>query len=586
MGCGGIRTKHPLLSKESQINLIIWSGNEELSREMMSKLLPNKEASRDIWSYRSGSIVLTGYIRWAKGQAKEGPKGMTDILVIFPDEEYSEIEDSESFKECKNYALSRQDIPFFYMVYGNSLTDQEQIDKTLNAKHLTKEQFQQPTFLSEIVENSSKLDNSLKTAFCEYDLNQNMFITSDELEKVSKNLSTPITLEEAKKIAYSIDPKKGNIEYEKFKYYWMLRGSGLNFTKIRTSVNKMISMEKLAKGSEALKDYMEKMKSDQGTEEGTEIKINFIATEKFTPGSSLKSHLLIGEQAKEEISLMNEKLKASPISWSLKIPFNDQSNNHKIVQETLEKLMKQLFSTIENLNNYTEMGLCIDIEEDGANAILNFSFSHGAADEISSVIHSILKLRELSVQADAKVNLTTESAVIHDILDDKCESKNFVKKLMNLNFLVDFTFSNFSKILNAMRLFYENNYGYMNYQIKQFFKSLQLLQILTSVNNEIKYSPNLLLKFLFGEMNQQETTEQDLDSNTKVLSIAGGVKEFFKNVLLPMLGNQVIKEMLRPLLVLNFDQISGFILIAAENVLLKIELNIGGVSELVQKIVK
>jgi hypothetical protein len=89
-------------------------------------------------------------------------------------------------------------------------------------------------------------------------------------------------------------------------------------------------MERFKKGSESVKEYLEKIKNESDIAHKFTLKL--ASSEEFTNGSNFKLELFVGKKASEKVSQIDSKLKNSPLVFFLKIRVKDTEGRENTEQ--------------------------------------------------------------------------------------------------------------------------------------------------------------------------------------------------------------------------------------------------------------
>jgi hypothetical protein len=158
------------------VNVVIWAESRDSAADIATKLSGGQEHN-DTWSGNHQGADIKAYIRYANGSINASPVGVTDILVV-----YLSGSTSTYLENAKEYINLRKGIPFKFVT---SEEDLSQFAINNDSVFINFSEISSEENINKLVKSVKNLDSTLRTAFNNLDLNQNGFITADELVKAS-----------------------------------------------------------------------------------------------------------------------------------------------------------------------------------------------------------------------------------------------------------------------------------------------------------------------------------------------------------------------------------------------------------------
>jgi hypothetical protein len=214
----------------------------------------------------------------------------------------------------------------------------------------------------------------------------------------------------------------------------------------------------------------------------------------------------------------------------------------------------------------------------------------GGAEDMHSIFDK-LAFKELDAQAHIIFDLNTHLVPFKDI---KMTNDEIFNKLGNFKLKFDFDTFKFTKLIQVLTSFYDSVY-YYSYEMRNFIKNLNFLQIFVETNSEIKLSSALIAKYLKNQMEVDSSSYSNSSSSnekeSEISQMIGSLKEYIKNF--PFLLKQeeesregkMILAVLNKFKLLNLDHISGYALLPSQNVSINYEVDLSGLNDMIEDLI-
>lgn len=415
------------------LNIMIISNKQSSACKFAEIFSSTKINEADIWHQHRDDIDIFSYIRWPQGVITAAPKGITDILIV-----YIEDQDltTEELEYLKNYVNERRLIPFKYLVSSNlgNFQENDKLENFKNFKILFATCFEK--FSSDIKEKliyqAITLEKSLYDVFNKLDLDRDGAIQSHEILLVAKSLNYDLSDEDAKEIINLLSVR-GKIYYDKFKQWWVMGRADFPSFRRLVKWEMFFSKIKYPNLQENKINLNENVKVIEKDTKQREIILNIKPTEIFEENSSISGHLIIGDDYKEVIqdlpSLCNFPTLTSPLNLGLEIYLRNDNDGPMVL-----KLLEEIKNKLKN----------IQIWEFIFNNVVQIKFRHASYSvfidlntlgDFSDILCSYLRLNFKDCQfgmdfhLNSNLNLTNfgDKTTFNKILDKLSLLKSEIK---------------------------------------------------------------------------------------------------------------------------------------------------------------
>ena len=479
-------------SNASLINIVVWAESRDSAAQLASTFTGAEEVNA-VWSGVSEGSSIKAYVRYPGSASEASPIGNTDVLVV------SICAESAFLDEAKFYVSSRKAIPFKFVTSSDDLSD---LAKELGSDFITSSEIgaSKVKFVTAV----TQLDATLRSAFSALDLNNNGFITSEELVKASSSLGHELNSEEAHLIVSTLS-KDGNINFTSFKSWWVM-GRG-DFNLFRRLVQLELSVGGLMKqGSNLFNDYVNKLQVVDTSEDTYVGRFNVGPTEDFEAGIGLSMEIAAGQDFDAIFNLMPDYLKSSPFCYGLELRVTDEAAG-AMIKQTLDGL-NDMASAVSQVDQIKQAGLQVNVRHVGLSVFIDCSFG-GSLSDIAMQYIDLFNINQLNFAGIGNSSLFS-GIKINDLLTGNMS--HIISKLVQLKIQSHSEFSGIKRILGALPGIAKAFDKHMPIQVKQFFEFLRLLGAIRSIGYEFKYDAKeieSLAKDLLGDFAKGKTEEPE-----------------------------------------------------------------------------
>jgi hypothetical protein len=324
------------------LNIMIISNQETTARKFAEKFSNTQISEADIWHEHREGVDIFSYIRWPHGIITAAPKGVTDILIAYVEEDLDT--EGSGWEFIKNYVEERRSIPFKYLVSPNlkNLQKNENFKNFKNFENLFDKTFDE--FSNEnkeqIIKEAITLEKSLSDVFHKLDLDKDGAIEANEILIVAKSLNHNLSEEDAKEIVNLLSIQ-GKIYYDKFKQWWIMGRT--DFPAFRRLVKWEMFFSNRKYSTIVESKIKEKDIITIDTHK-SEFILNIKPTENFEENFAMSGHLVIGDEYKDIIKDSPSYMLTSPLNLGIEMYLRNDNDGPMVL-----KLLDEIKSKLEEI---------------------------------------------------------------------------------------------------------------------------------------------------------------------------------------------------------------------------------------------
>jgi hypothetical protein len=564
-------------SSSNRINVVVFAETESESRELVGKILNNKQEGADVWSAQIEGVDVNGYVRWPGCISTYSPSGITDILLV-----HVSSAESENWETIKTYVDNRRGIPFKFLT---SPVDLSENAKILEVEFLSSDDISSGNITEKLIKSALNLEQTLRSVFQKIDANNNGFLDESEILSAATEMGHPLNDEDAKEIAKSLS-SDGKIYFENFKKWWVMgRTDFQSFRKIieiELVVNNFIK-----KSSNTFNSYLEKLQKEgldlSAQETGLFSRFNLKPSVDFHSASSINLHFTIGNEFNSIANSFPSYLRECPASFGIELRLKDESSGPLVIEvlKGLQELGSQMDPSFQKA---LSSGVYVNYRHVGPSVFVDISYGGEMGDKISGML-SMFNFSTLNFSGESNFHICSKLSPVDALYLSMDE---LVKNGTNLKIEGSGEFSHLKTLVNfIVNTLSSLNHGRLSQQIKPLAYLIRFASVIKKLDFEFLYDSSVVYDVIKEMLNSSRASEEEANS------VYDNNCNMFDNLVQPGLNSQVasfsemVAAFLEPykpaILSLDLDNISVYATCPNLRVYLKLNVLIKGVSDFVAK---